>query len=361
MTLLVIILFSTLVCASWNQLTKDHLSVSRLDIDAAPSPRRNFATWHVNGNVYVFGGNTDAGRSNDIWRFELASNRWISEINPPSSLIPRSGCAFWKNKLLWIYGGRNESSIYHGLNDMWSFNPETQDWKRYINNENPGPRYGSAVWSSNDNLYLYAGKSSKNTILDDLWEFNTKSLSWTELMSTGDLPGPREDSIATNHNNVVYLFGGSDDNSVKVLDINSLVWSSINTEIVPREDHAIWFQYGKLHIFGGQYKSNIYGDLWNYDLDTQQWNDDSSFRPNSRWGFGFCMDNNDQFYLIGGLDENSELHNDLWISTTKSLMSLDQTDAAVAAAIGSFLCFFILLVMFIALFIAIKQKRVINM
>lgn len=86
----------------------------KLETDALPFARQDFATAVCAGRLWVLGGANGATLYNDVWSSADGVN-WESEGNAPWS--PRRGMAvaFFNNTSLWIMGGYANGA----LNDVW--------------------------------------------------------------------------------------------------------------------------------------------------------------------------------------------------------------------------------------------------
>ena len=213
--------------------------------------------------------------------------------------------------------------MVHGLNDFWSYNPETREWKEQNITPNPGLRYGSYFWTDPENnfLYLFGGKRDSDTILSDLWRFHTQDQTWESVSIVGDRLSLRDDGVSVKIGNQVYFFEG---NEFLRLDLTTLTMSKvISNGIYPekREDFVMWPHGNKIHLFGGRINSQFFGDFWTFDLSTQTWTLNSEAPP-SRWGSGFGY-NSGQIFMFGGQTEtSSSLSNDLWtFGNTTSVIS----------------------------------------
>jgi N-acetylneuraminic acid mutarotase len=107
-----------------------------------------------NGKVWTFGGssfdlNGNIGNLNVLWEFNPSTNEWTwmggsSTINqagtygtlgtPASENIPggRATASTWTDSTgnLWLFGGWGDdvNENYGWLNDLWEFNPSTNEW-----------------------------------------------------------------------------------------------------------------------------------------------------------------------------------------------------------------------------------------
>jgi len=258
-----------------------------------PGARDSAASWtDSNGNLWLFGGSyIDSSRNyyllNDLWRFSPAANEWtwVSGSNslfqsgiygaqglpaPPNVPGAREDAVTWIDGggNLWLFGGSGVDSdgIISSLNDLWEFNPISQEWT-WVSGGNtvdqngifgtqgapattnvPGSRYGSAGWvDANGNLWLFGGfslSSSENDsgYLNDLWEFSPAVNSWTWVSGANtssqpgvygtqgtpamtNVPGAREGALSwIDGNGKFWLFGGTGIDSAGTLGSLNDLW-----------------------------------------------------------------------------------------------------------------------------------------
>ncbi len=178
--------------------------------------------WLFGGHGFDSTGNTD--ELNDLWKYNTASHEWtwISGSNLASGLgtygvlgtaapanVPgaRDSCGSWRDSSgrLWIFGGFGYDATDTDdstLNDLWMFNPATNQWAWMSGSMNadqtgiygtkgtaapanvPGARYRPVSWLGSDGeLWLFGGYGRDATghvgELNDLWKFDTATLEWT--------------------------------------------------------------------------------------------------------------------------------------------------------------------------------------
>lgn len=267
-----------------------------------PGSRSGQAFWKDQaGMFWIYGGEgidglSNNGYLNDLWRFDPSTQQWTfmkgdniigqtsvfgtvgspASANKPSS---RSNAAYWvdANGNFWMFGGYgfDGSSGLGYLNDMWRYEPSTNNWTWFkgsvtVNaaavygtlavtnsSNNPGGRKGAMTWTAgNGDLYLFGGygiggNSSFGT-MDDLWKFNINTLSWTWV-------------------------GGS--NSID----NFGTYGTLNTPAGAnwpgsRAYGATWKDLtGNFWMFGGDGydagtpSKSYLSDMWMFDMTTGQW------------------------------------------------------------------------------------------
>jgi N-acetylneuraminic acid mutarotase len=185
-----------------------------------PGSREYATTWtDSSGNPWLFGGYglsaSAQGFLNDLWEFNFSTSEWTwmagsSSVNqfgqygtlgtPAAGNTPgaRFSASSWydSNGKLWLFGGYGYygNYPYNLLNDLWLFDPATNEWawrggKSSLQPgqygtlgtpgaENiPGGRYGTATWTDGGSHYwLFGGYGSGGETLDigelnDLWVY----------------------------------------------------------------------------------------------------------------------------------------------------------------------------------------------
>jgi N-acetylneuraminic acid mutarotase len=247
-----------------------------------PGSREGAVSWIDNkGNFWLFGGNNSGMFLNDLWEFNPSTNEWAwmgGSSTAPASCTPADcslsgiygelgtpaagnnpGARFWasswtdKNGNFWLFGGYGYDSVANvgDLNDLWEFNPSTNEWTWMSGSSTvpgfneggqpgvygtlgtpaagnvPGGRYGASSWTdSRDNLWLFGGND--NGFQNDLWEFNPSTSEWTWMGGSsvfdngcfgvfgtlgdpaeGNIPGSRYAASSwTDSTGNFWLFGG---------------------------------------------------------------------------------------------------------------------------------------------------------
>ncbi|MGA3080961.1 MAG: kelch repeat-containing protein [Terracidiphilus sp.] len=186
-----------------------------------PGGRGGAASWSdsIGGHLWLFGGEGydayDApGYLNDLWEFNPATNEWtwmsgssklpcsnaigtnclMLESSSGQSPVGRTGSSSWIDGSgnLWLFGGFTYD-VYgdpQNLNDLWEFNPATNQWTAMpAANTFPSGRHDAMSWiDGSGNLWLFggiAGNSAGAAYLNDLWEFSPSTGEWTWMDSGG--------------------------------------------------------------------------------------------------------------------------------------------------------------------------------
>jgi N-acetylneuraminic acid mutarotase len=193
-----------------------------------PGARKDAVSWRdAAGNFWMFGGYgyDDVGsydNLNDLWKYNTVTNEWTwmggsNAVNqtgvygllnvPSANNIPgaRRYAAAWTDAAgnLWLFGGKgfDANGTYGDLNDMWTYDVTSFQWK-WVKGSNttgqtgtygvigapssgnvPGARSGSVTWTDAfGNCWLFGGYGHGATAglgsLNDLWKYNPGTNSW---------------------------------------------------------------------------------------------------------------------------------------------------------------------------------------
>ncbi len=329
-------------------------------ITNTPGSRSLHHSCTINNTIYVFGGKAydnlgTYGDMNDLWKFDPITNNWtwikgsnavtgtaiygtVGIENANNTPGARYGQATWSfNNKMYIMGGYGYDAVggYGLLNDVWSFNPVTNNWtflrgSTTINpigiygqvqgveapNIAPGGRISGVTWVVNNLLYQMGGNgfdaNGNRLDLNDLWQYNPATNNWTWLKGSnvGNQPSVYNSQIVQPQ----FVMPGS-------------------------RTYAVgWTANNKLYYMGGigldAVLSGYLNDLWQYDLVSNNWTwiKGSNIRdqqgvygsiglpainntPGGRYG-AVAIENNGKFFLLGGTgkDGNNTFGrmNDLW-------------------------------------------------
>jgi N-acetylneuraminic acid mutarotase len=281
-----------------------------------PGSRSGASTWtDSSGNLWLFGGNGynamyDSVYFNELWEFNPSTNQWAwmggsntvpsgGSGNPgvygalgvaAAGNIPggRGVASTWTDKTghLWLFGGYgvDAKGALGYLNDLWEFNPSTNQWAWMGGSSTipssgkgnpgaygalgvpsagniPGARNYASTWTdTNGNLWLFGGlgySSSTPGYLNDLWEFSPSTNEWAWMGGSSTVPGSG-------------------------MGCNAGVYGAFGVPAagnIPggRQAASNWIDSsGNLWLFGGQGcdandTSGLLSELWEFSPSTNQW------------------------------------------------------------------------------------------
>ncbi len=241
-----------------------------------PGAREGGVSWtDASGKLWLFGGagwdsDISTGYLNDLWRHDPATGNWtwvkgtdvVEQIGtygtretpaPANTPGGRLGSVSWKDVSgnFWLFGGLGRDILGNeeDLNDLWKYDPSTNNWTwmkgsstggqpgSYGVRETPAPtgtpggRYGSVSWTdASGGLWLFGGYGWDSDVstgyLNDLWKFDPSTNNWTWMKGTdtveqlgtygtiltpapGNAPGGRSDAVTwVDASGALWLFGG---------------------------------------------------------------------------------------------------------------------------------------------------------
>ena len=353
--------------------------------DNLPGSRTDAASWtDGNGNLWLFGGDGyDAsgylGNLNDVWEFNPSTGEWAwmggsdnlgadlasapgvygSLGTPSAENIPggRWESTTWVDHEgnVWLFGGSGQESEfdYDAYNDLWKFNPSTNEWawmggsmlvgqngtygalKASATGNIPGAREGATGWTdSGGHLWLFGGQGydsrGNEGYLNDLWEFDPSTNEWAWMGGSktlptasngrqpgvygklgtpapGNVPGGRVGASGwTDSEGHLWLFGGAASTVLGDFVILNDLW-----EFDPATNEWAWMGGSSTlgtSQNGGSGEPGVYGTLGTPAVENA---------PGSRWVAANWTGNDGRLWLFGGEGNDSTNHNgdlnDLWM------------------------------------------------
>lgn len=290
-----------------------------------PGGRYQAENWvDSSGNLWLYGGiGFDSagkwGALSDLWEFSPSTSEWtwmggsstvpgnavcnscISGYPPvPGTLgMPAAGNTpggLWmaqnwtaNNGNLWLFGGWGYNTIgYAALpNDLWQFNPSSNEWAwmggssdfgsntvsgtygvlgKPAAGNTPGSRWLGASWTdTSGNFWLFGGQgydaSDPEGILNDLWEFNPSTNQWAWMGGSSTLNCANMPQTYCNQPGVYGTVGVPAAGNIPGSRFLAFNWRDLN---------------GNLWLFGGQgfdanSNWNVLNDLWRYSPAKSEW------------------------------------------------------------------------------------------
>jgi N-acetylneuraminic acid mutarotase len=320
-----------------------------------PGARKDAVSWRdAAGNFWMFGGYgyDDVGsydHLNDLWKYNPVTNVWTwmggsNAVNqsgvygmvnvPAPTNMPgaRRYASAWTDMAgnLWLFGGRgyDANGNYGELNDMWTYDVTSFQWK-WVKGSNttaqvgtygvitvpssgnvPGARYGSVAWTDAfGNCWLFGGYGHGATAglgsLNDVWKYNPGTNTWAWMKGStavnamgvygtqgtaaaANTPGGRTSSAGwTDNAGNFWLHGGYGYSSAGLPDLLSDLWKyntstgqwtwykGYNTNTVQQGIYGTQGSAAPANLPGARYSAITWadglGDLWlfgGYGFDT---------------------------------------------------------------------------------------------
>ena len=254
--------------------------------------RETAASWKIGNKIYFFGGfgyGADRTSDNlaDLWSYDLTTLEWTwlkgGTSVSKSGIYGNKGEAAASNRpgarqspVAWTNGGKlylfggyglTEGIAINYLNDLWEYDPATNNWTwlkgekehnqpgiygvkgTYNASNQPGARSAALTWVVSGKVYLFGGAgygvSGGLGPLNDLWEYDTATNQWKWLKGS-------------DNSNASGIYG-------------SIGVGHVNNTPSGRSLGVACTLNDKLYLFGGLANANLYNDLWMYDLALNTW------------------------------------------------------------------------------------------
>jgi|GEM_PF-3328562 len=216
----------------------------------APAPMEwNGAAYDGNGYVYMNRGNW----SNEMYRYDIASDTWASLASAPISLLAYGRAAYDGSGGVVFTGGRNLSS-------MLRYDISSNAW------EDLGPMpvrmmYNNVIADGTGNLYINESYSDNTPYSPQFLRYNINSRTWTELT---DVPNMLYMNAAYDGNGGILATGVNTTNgNVELYNYNIAdnLWTSLGIAPDTGLQCAGAFQDGTYYVAGQGNQFLSYGPI----------------------------------------------------------------------------------------------------
>jgi len=300
------------------------------------------------GRMLVWGGykeNSNGSHSRYLDTEELLSynpyiDLWTLKETKNAPMAGISGsCAVVFDDTLYVFGGYYDQfpDIGGNTNGLYALNLKSSAWREVDTGASckPLPCDKMTGWEHNQRLYFFAGfgprpdvpSNSQCSFQLDMstlhrgnrgWNnqlvcFDPLTEQWIQVKQKGQIPLPRAAHAAAKIGNLVYVFGGrNQDKRMKdlhVLNMDTLTWKQLQTSEVGPEGRS-WHSLtavGDTHLvlFGG-YNQNeeTLSDCWRLDVTSLSWTHvDLPFTSPRLWHTA-CLGVPGEVLVYGGCTSN---------------------------------------------------------
>ncbi len=218
----------------------------------------------LTGKILLFGGFSTvlSTRVNDMWEFDPTTNEW-TELYPTVSPSARSAHGMYFDPVfneIILFGGYLNGDTH--TDDTWIYNCTANTWYQIYPPTHPSIRYGH-TFAYDESLQVgvfYAGRDI--SLNSDAWLFNRSSFTWTVQYSSSPRIRYGTTIVYNPIDTNFIMFGGDNEQSpiralddTWVFDASSFIWTEIETTASPppRSAHSTTFDryLGKVLLFGG--------------------------------------------------------------------------------------------------------------
>jgi N-acetylneuraminic acid mutarotase len=299
-------------------------------------------TWTVDADgrfAYLFGGRDGGREFGDLWRYDLAKDKW-KRISPKGKKPqPRFGHnAVWVDDLgMVVFAGQLGDDFF---DDLWVFDPGKNRWRELpAKGQVPKQRYGSCMVVGPDGRLWISHGFTTSGRFDDTRAYNLKTQRWAVITPDGKKPGERcLHECFTSLAGDLVLYGGQDDGNFALGDL----WSMGKDRTWTQHDdpQAKWRRlYGVTeagayaYVFGGAGEDNAeLADLWRVDRETLEFTRlrVEGNHPSARFASTLITDaERGRLVLFGGQAANGA-KSDVWelVETAPPATEAAETEAA---------------------------------
>ncbi|RDY59332.1 IPT/TIG domain-containing protein [Flagellimonas nanhaiensis] len=292
----------------WRKLA-DFPGEARRDGVMATLEDENGKLFIIAGLGFSFNGNTEL---DDIWLYNPETDEW-TEQNGSFPGGKRYGPFSFTIDNKWFVGAGNDGQ--QKVNDCYRYNPLTKSWVVVATPATP-PGLNGRTFTVNQKGYLFGGTNTAH-----FQEFDTNLNSWNDKNTIGNNPRIRPVSfvidgigyIATGYNNSDNVYY----KDIHRYDPNLDSWSEMQSLDIGLERYgAIGFALnGKGYLGTGIIHSGTpkhFSDLFEYDPNSNSWSQKTSYPGAARYGASSTTLNNKAYVSFGETKFANEDRNDFW-------------------------------------------------
>lgn len=231
-----------------------------------PEARAGRAVVAVGLDVYVMGGETAEGVSNEVRVFDTQERVWRRAAAKPTATAGTTAAELFGE--IYVPGGRLADGEFTAVVEAYS--PSQNAWRRVA--PLPRPLAGGLAVAEGGFLYVFGGRDADG-VLATAFLYDPGSDSWRPIAA---LPAARADGAGGALLGRLYVLGGTDgaaQASCFVYDPATDAWSECPAMLLPRTGAGATVLLNKLYVIGGTQPGGEatadHGEV--YDPNSQTW------------------------------------------------------------------------------------------
>ncbi len=230
-----------------------------------PAPRSGMAVVSNGLELYIIGGETEAGVDGALHIFQVRQRTWRTAAPKPSPVTEAGGAVLGGQ--IYLVGGRQPNNTITNIVEAYS--PANDAWRTVA--PLPEAVAGGLALADEDHLYLFGGWNG-HAYLDTAFVYEPAADSWRPLPP---LSQARAYAIGGNLSDSLLVVGGFDGHadltSCLRLETASERWQECPSLLQPRSGATAAVILNKLYVLGGGRQTPItYGEIYDPTLQTWQ-------------------------------------------------------------------------------------------
>ncbi|CAD8177759.1 unnamed protein product [Paramecium octaurelia] len=292
---------------------------------AIPSRRESTQIGIVRDRMYVYGGMSGAGITNEIWWFDLKRQEWFNYCSDIQLFITNHSMVVWKNSLI-LFGGSgyydHKMKIREVFSKIASFNTLTNQWTISLESVEPRREHKASVLFGKL-MVVTGGIDSAEKLLNDTLVYSLESKRWTgqKILFEEGIAQHAQCTAYDYKRNIetVYIYGGQTAKlgSFPLMRMlffgpHPIGWEKVQTmgqAPDTRYNHTMENVGEYLILLGGrsQEKKEYQNDIFILNLQTSVWSiAQRQGLQTKRWSHASCV-NGTNILCFGGIGETTYL------------------------------------------------------
>lgn len=292
------------VRGNWKSMTGQESSQGVTEDTISPSPNLPIALEGadavlVNDDIFVLGGQNSSGVSNQLFKFNIASDSWSTMSAMPSARVSMS--SVYINNHIYVIGGNDGSS---DLSSVMKYDPVTDGWTTLSASWDFGSTIINASAVSHEGKIFMLGGNNGTNVTNLVFSLDpTISPSWNEGLGMSE---EKEKAVALSFDGKIYIFGGigisMESDLAFYLDPQG--WNILPTMPNPLMDMAAFVLDGDIYLVGGDVSGVTTNAIVKFEPDSETYlNSTEPLFGNSK--HLFAVSNFNKAYISGGLENDT--------------------------------------------------------
>ncbi len=202
-----------------------------------PDPTRAAAGAALDGNVYVFGGQTAGGVTKRVLAYDVQGGEWEDRAPLPRPLFNEAAVAM--DGKIYVLGGFSGGKE---LRNVYVYDPASDSWSESTPMPIANHTFGAVAFEGG--IWTFGGRRGEET-LRDVWIFDPTAEEW----KTGpEMPKPMELNGTAAYGSEIHTVW---EHTYQVYDAATGRWSQGPEPLVPRHGLKAFAIDGTLYAVGG--------------------------------------------------------------------------------------------------------------